>query len=186
MVICVLLKVAATYTTPCGMTRRSRFFLNSFLRFVAAGFAGAPVSGAVPAAFGSFATLHSVRSSQGLKPCQPGRSMLRPYKSHFASKLPLLADNLLLRRHRAAPRTFPRTGVGVCPLATHGKVPAVPDPAVRLNFDQAPDIHLDLFAEIALHPAFLLDFLAQAVHFLLGQVADLLGVIDVGLRREIL
>src|SRR3979490_833774 len=63
MVICVLLNDAAICTYPCGTTRRSRFFLNSFLRFVsAAGFAGAPVSGAVPAAFGSFATFHSNRS----------------------------------------------------------------------------------------------------------------------------
>src|SRR5579864_77390 len=61
MVICVLLKVAAMCTSPCGTTRRSRFFLNSFLRFPAAGFAGAPVSGVAAAAFGSFATIHSVR-----------------------------------------------------------------------------------------------------------------------------
>src|SRR6266436_9250426 len=63
MVICVLLKVAAICTYPCGTTRRSRFFLNSFLRFVAAaGFPGAPVSGVAPAAFGSFGTFHSDRS----------------------------------------------------------------------------------------------------------------------------
>src|SRR5579859_4756487 len=45
---------------PCGTTRRSRFFLNSFLRFVAAaGFPGAAVaSGTAP--FCSFATVHSV------------------------------------------------------------------------------------------------------------------------------
>jgi hypothetical protein len=44
MVICVLLNDAAMCTIPCGMTRRSRLFLNSFLRFAAAaGFAGAPV-----------------------------------------------------------------------------------------------------------------------------------------------
>src|SRR5712692_10028480 len=49
MVICVLLKDAAMCTTPFGTTRRSRFFLNSFLRFVAAaGFPGAPVSGVAP------------------------------------------------------------------------------------------------------------------------------------------
>jgi hypothetical protein len=45
------------------MMRRSRFFLNSFLRFVAAaGFPGAPVSGVPAAAFGSFATICSVSS----------------------------------------------------------------------------------------------------------------------------
>src|SRR5260370_25724693 len=42
IVISVLLNVACTYTTPCGTTRRSRFFLNSFFRF--AGLAGAPDS----------------------------------------------------------------------------------------------------------------------------------------------
>src|SRR6266446_10187734 len=79
MVICVLLKVAAICTYPCGTTRRSRFFLNSFLRFVAAaGFPGAPVSGVVPAAFGSFATFRSDRSGQGLKPCQAGTQHAAP------------------------------------------------------------------------------------------------------------
>src|SRR6267154_1063928 len=61
MEICVLLKVAATYTTPCGMMRRSRVFLNSFLRFAAAaGFPG--VTAASGAAFFccSFATIYSV------------------------------------------------------------------------------------------------------------------------------
>src|SRR6266478_892035 len=63
MVICVLLNDAATCTKPCGTTRRSRFFLNSFLRFVAAaGFPGVVASGVVPAAFGSFATFCSNRS----------------------------------------------------------------------------------------------------------------------------
>src|SRR5207248_10365392 len=57
MVICVLLNDAATYTTPCGTTRRSRFFLNSFLRFAAAGLPGVAPSGVVAALFGSFATI---------------------------------------------------------------------------------------------------------------------------------
>src|SRR5215470_19514774 len=66
MVICVLLNDAATCTTPCGTTRFSRFFLNSFLRFaaapVAAGFAGADVpSSAVFCC--SFATCCSVSYS---------------------------------------------------------------------------------------------------------------------------
>src|SRR5437870_12287129 len=56
MVTWVLLNVAWMCATPCGTTRRSRFFLNSFLRF--AGFAGAPVSGAAPCC--SFATCRSV------------------------------------------------------------------------------------------------------------------------------
>src|SRR5216684_2883670 len=64
MEICVLLNDAAMYTTPWGTMRRSRFFLNSFLRFAAAaGFAGAPASGVPAAAFGSFATCYSVSES---------------------------------------------------------------------------------------------------------------------------
>src|SRR2546421_5095755 len=60
MEICVLLNDAATYTTPCGMMRRSRFFLNSFLRFAAAvGFPGATAASGV-AFFCSFATIDSV------------------------------------------------------------------------------------------------------------------------------
>src|SRR5690242_17480922 len=72
MVICVLLNDAATYTRPCGTTRRSRFFLNSFLRFAAAGFAGAAPSGVVAAAFGSFATIHSVLSTANFASTKSG------------------------------------------------------------------------------------------------------------------
>ena len=55
IVIIVLLNDAATYTTPCGTTRFSRLFLNSFLRFD--GFAGT----AAPAcSCGSFANFHLV------------------------------------------------------------------------------------------------------------------------------
>src|ERR1700694_5576993 len=43
MVTMVLLKVAWMQARPCGTTRRSRFFLNSFLRF-AAGFPAAGVA----------------------------------------------------------------------------------------------------------------------------------------------
>src|SRR5215467_1641866 len=69
MVICVLLNDAATCTTPCGTTLRSRFFLNSFLRLAAApGFAGAAVSGAVFCC--SFATFCSVSCGTAV-PSQP-------------------------------------------------------------------------------------------------------------------
>src|SRR5207245_10923389 len=91
MVICVLLNDAAMYTTPCGTTRRSRFFLNSFLRFAAAaGFAGAPASGA--AAFGSFATCYSV-SDYNLK-------NLERVKARPTDALALLAQNFFLGRYR--------------------------------------------------------------------------------------
>src|SRR5438874_5021661 len=61
MEICVLLNDAATYTTPCGITRRSRFFLNSFLRFAAAaGFPGATAASGAAFFCCSFATIHSI------------------------------------------------------------------------------------------------------------------------------
>src|SRR5579859_380806 len=109
-----------------------------------------------------------------------GRAQARPYN------LALLAHRLLLRRYRAAPRTLAGACVGVRALAAHRQIPPVADPAIRLNFDQPPDIHLDLLAEIAFHAAFLLDSLAKMIHFFFGQVADLLGVIHPGLRRQLL
>src|SRR5277367_1604998 len=58
----VLLNVAWMHTTPCGTTRFSFFFRNSFLRLeVFAAAAGAP-PGAAAASFGSFATHVSLLS----------------------------------------------------------------------------------------------------------------------------
>src|ERR1700733_5689509 len=76
IMIIVLLKVAEMHTTPCGTTRFSRFFLNSFLRladFVAA--AAAPVCSC-----GSFATVHPVRFPGG----SPGRYIIS--ESRFSSR----------------------------------------------------------------------------------------------------
>src|ERR1700694_1816361 len=109
--------------------------------------------------------------------------MLRPYKQ---TKLTLLAQDLLLCRHRAAPRTLAGACVGVRSLAAHRQVPAVPDPAIGLNFDQPANVHLNLLAEIAFHAAFFFDFLAKMVDFIFGQVANLLRVIDARLFRELL
>src|SRR5713226_4344340 len=185
MVICVLLNDAAICTYPCGTTRRSRFFLNSFLRFVAAaGFAGAPVSGVAPAAFGSFGTFHSIPSLNSRDRKSGGK--LPHSKNSRPERLGRLADRLLLRCDGAAPRTLAGACVGMRALAAHRKIPAVANPAIGLNFNQPADVHLDLLAEIAFHPAFLLDGLAKMIHFLFGQVADLLGMIHAGLCREFL
>src|SRR6266404_834464 len=70
-------------------------------------------------------------------------------------------------------------------LAAYRQIPAMANAAISLNFNQPADIHLDLFAEIALHPAFLLDGLANVIDFLFGQVANLLGVIHTGFRRQL-
>src|SRR6266550_3243779 len=57
-------------------------------------------------------------------------------------------------------------------------------PAVALDFDQPPDVHLDLLAEIALDAAFGFNRLAKAVDLFLGQVFHLLGVIHIRLRAK--
>src|SRR5882757_7024001 len=105
--------------------------------------------------------------------------MLRPYK------LALLAYGLFLCRDCSAARALAGARVGVCALAAHRKIPAMANAAIRLNFNQPADIHLDLFAEIAFHPAFLLDGLTNVVDFLFGQIANLLGVIHTGFRRQL-
>jgi hypothetical protein len=69
-------------------------------------------------------------------------------------------------------------------LAVHREVTAMANAPVGLNFDQAPDIHLNLLAEIAFDAAFLLDDLADVIDFIFRQVANLFGVIDVGLFRD--
>src|SRR2546423_1729130 len=184
MVICVLLNVAAMCTRPCGTTRRSRFFLNSFLRLAAAaGFPAAPVSGVAAAGFCSFATFAPfLRCSESL--ARKSGSKLPHSKRYRAGYLALLADGLLLRCYRTAPWTLARARVGVRPLAAHRQVSAVADSAIGLNFDQPADVHLNLLAEIAFHAPFLLDSLADVVDFLLGQVADLLGMIHAGFSGE--
>src|SRR5690242_12998539 len=100
--------------------------------------------------------------------------------------LALLAQDLLLRRDRTAPRTLAGARVGVRALAAHRQVPAVPDPAVGLNFDQPADVHLNLLAEIAFHAAFLLDGLAEVIDFIFRQVANLLGMIYIRLSGKLL
>src|SRR5882762_5915743 len=95
--------------------------------------------------------------------------MLRLYKQ---TNLTLLAQDLLLGRNRAAPRPLAGARVGVRSLAAHRQVPAVPDPAVGLNFDQPADVHLNL--------------LAKMVDFIFRQVANLLRVIDARFFRELL
>src|SRR6266851_6236513 len=167
------------------MMRRSRFFLNSFLRFAAAGFP--VVIAASGAAFFccSFGTIYSIplNTLQTLAVGKAGALRIRSGQaSSRTPKLTLLAQDLLLRRDRAAPRTLAGACVSVRSLAAHRQVPAVPDPAVGLNFDQPADVHLNLLAEIAFHTAFFFDFLAEMVDFIFRQVANLLRVVDIRFR----
>jgi hypothetical protein len=74
MVTIVLLNVAWMQAKPCGTVLRSRFFLNSFLRFV-----GLPVAGAAVPSCGSLATRSSLCHS----------SYLRAMTFFFAATAPL-------------------------------------------------------------------------------------------------
>src|SRR5262249_52506690 len=152
MVICVLLNDAAMCTTPCGTTRFSRFFLNSFLRFATAvpafagaPFAGAPVSGAAPSF--SFATL----------PLQSRNQKTKLKTRQNCGELSLLTLDLLFGCDCTAPRTFPRPRVGVRALPANRQIAPMANPAVRLDFNQAAHVHLNLLAEIAFHSPFLFD-----------------------------
>src|SRR3984885_10545183 len=96
----------------------------------------------------------------------------------------LLASRDLLRRHCALPRTLARARVGVRALAANRQVAAMPQAAIRLNFNQPPDVHLRLFAQIAFDAAFGFDCRAQTRRFVFRQVLDLLGVVHVGFRGQ--
>src|SRR5215472_5946283 len=91
---------------------------------------------------------------------------------------------LLLVGHRSAARTLARAGVGMGALAPHRQAAAVPQSAVRAHLDVPLDVHRDLLAEIAFHGAFVFQDLADAVDFVLAQVADFLIEIDTGPVKE--
>ena len=90
----------------------------------------------------------------------------------------------LLRGDGALARTLAGAGVGVRPLAAHGKIAAMAQAAIALNFDQPADVHLHLLAEIALDTAFRFDGRADTSDFVLRQILDLLGGVHVGFFRE--
>src|SRR3954466_3912989 len=116
--------------SPCGTTRRSRFFLNSFLRLD--GFAGPPAV-AAPVSCGSLATFPSLNQFRfcGVLACR----------------------DFFLRRDCALARTFTRPGIRVRSLAVHRQIAAMAHPSIALRLDEPPDVHLDFFAEIALDAA---------------------------------
>src|SRR5947209_12795574 len=177
--------------------RRSRFFLNSFLRLVAAaglppaaglpsgapGFAGL-ASGAVFCC--SFATMDSVPFFQAARRRKSFLPILcKLLQIAAAIKLTLFAQNLLFRSNRSAPRTLAGASVGVRALAAHRQVTAMPDATVRLNFNEPANVHLNLFAQIAFHAAFFFNFLAQMIGFVLGQIANLFLGIDACFFRQL-
>src|SRR5256712_846302 len=155
------------HTTPCGTMRRSRFFLNSFLRLLGLAAAGAPA-----ASCGSFAKFCSISRAQ------PQGGGL----SEFS--LLLAGHHFLLGRNCALARALAGARIGVRPLAADREVPPVAQPAITLNFNQPANVHLHLFAKIALDAALRFNRLAQAVNLLLREILDLLCAIDLGLFAE--
>ena len=69
-------------------------------------------------------------------------------------------------------------------LAAHGKIPAMTQSAVCLNFNQAADIHLHLFAQIAFHTPFGFNRGAETRDFVFRQILDLLRVVYLGFFGE--
>src|SRR5271157_883319 len=103
---------------------------------------------------------------------------LPPFAGAFAM-LGLRARFLLVGDSSAA-RSFARAGVGVRALAAHRQTAAVAHSTVGTHLDVPLDVHRDFLAEIALHRAFLFQYLADAVDFVFGQVAHLPVEVDTG------
>src|SRR5690606_27112627 len=61
-------------------------------------------------------------------------------------------------------------GVGPRALASHRQAPAMPGAPERADLDEPLDVERDLLAEVAFHPALLLDDAADLPHIVVGEV----------------
>src|SRR3974377_2009558 len=61
----------------------------------------------------------------------------------------------------------------------------MPAAAVALNIDEALDVHLDVFAEIALDVALVLDHLADVVYLFFTEILNLLEGVHLGLLKDL-
>src|SRR4051812_25472249 len=80
-------------------------------------------------------------------------------------------DGLLLG-DRAFARTLAGACVGLGALAAHRQAATVAQPPIAADFHQPLDVHGDVFAEIALDAALLLDHPADLPHVVFGQILD--------------
>src|SRR6516162_1481027 len=80
-------------------------------------------------------------------------------------------DHLLLRDGALA-RAFARSGVRSRTLAAHRQAPAVARATVAADFHEPLDVHRDLFAQIPLDAALLIDDAADLAHVVLRQILD--------------
>src|ERR1700712_5453681 len=95
----------------------------------------------------------------------------------------LLAGGLLLAGDGLL-RALARAGVGLRPLAVDRKVPAVTQALVAADLDLAPDVRLDLAAQVALDPEIGLDERADGRGVGVGQIlAPQIGI-DPGLGED--
>src|SRR5690606_18929387 len=78
-----------------------------------------------------------------------------------------------------------RARVGLGALPAHREAAPVPEPAVAADLHQPLDVQRDLLPEIALHPADLLDHLADRAHILFRQVLDPNVGRHPGLREDV-
>ena len=69
-------------------------------------------------------------------------------------------------------------------LAANRQSAAMPQTPVRSHFNEAFNIQRKLFAQIAFYRAFVFDQGADPVDLVLGQVSDLLFVVDAGAVKQ--
>src|SRR6056297_3599205 len=87
---------------------------------------------------------------------------------------------LVLLAGDGACRTLARARIGVCALAAHGKVPAVPEAAVAAEVHQPLHVHLRLAAQIALDGEVRVDMFADREHLGVGKLVHPARQVDVG------
>src|SRR5690349_14382624 len=104
---------------------------------------------------------------------------------HLDPLVTLLLGRLLLARHGAAARPLPGPRIGLGPLSTGRQALPVAHPAIAPDLHQALDVLADLFPEIALDAALVLNDLADPPRLVLGQIADLRDVGHLGLDQNV-
>src|SRR6185503_13335153 len=93
-------------------------------------------------------------------------------------------DRLLLG-YRALARALARPRVGARALAARRQVAPVAQPAVAADLHEPLDVHGDLLAEIAFHPAHFLEHAADLPHVVLGQILDADVRADAGRSQDV-
>src|SRR5579872_3596474 len=102
----------------------------------------------------------------------------------FAALAGAFAIGLCLRRsflligYGSAPGSLARARVGMGPLPAYWQTAAMPHAAVRSHLDVALDIHRDFLPQVALDRAFFFQNRADAVDFVLRQIAHFLIEFD--------